>query len=640
MIVKNEEKVIKRCLDSINGIVNEIIVVDTGSTDNTKAICSKYTQNIYDFEWSGSFSEARNFALSKATAKWTLVLDADEYVDRDNLIKVVQDLTENDYEKDSFAVTINNFTGVNAQKVVQHKNLRIFRNSGKIKYKRAIHEQLFREDRQLVVGSSELIIYHSGYLKGTILEKNKHKRNGELLQKEMEKTNNAFDYFNFGNEYMSEGNLEKALGMFQKAYQNKDDLGYSWVPLCVVHLVECLLHLNRFADAIEVINDAEQIWSNSPEFQTIKGIIYFNQNRFEDAKTVLNNVVKNQENYQLFIKSIDYLEYYPKEILGKIYEKELSIELAVKHYTEAYSFNKNTQVFKNLISLLAKYVTENQFISFINENRFIEKKQEFTGIIEVLMYTNKPKLIEFILGMHTQVENIEAIQLKVDLMKSDYIKALSTLDVNPNVLKNQTYFDIIDLNLLTLRITDPEYIKKMKNFMQDQDYIYKFITEPTKVLNVENEHKFKKIFMNILLRSLMLHQFKTFEQLLPLRNLFDKSINLEIGHMLYSYHIQDLAMDFYQEIESVKEYDSETFVNIIQEFRNKDYKQEALNFVIEALEHGHTDFRILVAGIEIVEDKDLKDEKKELIQLAKEYYPDSEWLKNEEAKNELSDIFL
>ena len=66
MIVKNEEKLLARCLDSVAGLMDEIIIVDTGSTDRTKEIAARYTDKIYDFEWVQDFSAARNFAFSKA----------------------------------------------------------------------------------------------------------------------------------------------------------------------------------------------------------------------------------------------------------------------------------------------------------------------------------------------------------------------------------------------------------------------------------------------------------------------------------------------------------------------------------------------------------------------------------------------
>lgn len=84
MIVKNEEAVLERCLDTVADLVDEIIIVDTGSTDRTKEIASRYTQNLYDFEWVDDFSKARNFAFSKATQEYIYSADADEVLDEVN----------------------------------------------------------------------------------------------------------------------------------------------------------------------------------------------------------------------------------------------------------------------------------------------------------------------------------------------------------------------------------------------------------------------------------------------------------------------------------------------------------------------------------------------------------------------------
>lgn len=84
MIVKNEEKVLERCLKSIADLMDEIIIVDTGSTDRTKEIAKKYTDKIYDFEWIDDFSAARNFSFSKATKDYIYAADADEVLDEEN----------------------------------------------------------------------------------------------------------------------------------------------------------------------------------------------------------------------------------------------------------------------------------------------------------------------------------------------------------------------------------------------------------------------------------------------------------------------------------------------------------------------------------------------------------------------------
>lgn len=94
MIVKNEEKVLARCLDSVKDLVDEIIIVDTGSSDKTKEIAREYTDKIYDYVWVDDFSAARNFSYSKASMDYTFWLDADDIILEEDKIKFNQ-LKEN-----------------------------------------------------------------------------------------------------------------------------------------------------------------------------------------------------------------------------------------------------------------------------------------------------------------------------------------------------------------------------------------------------------------------------------------------------------------------------------------------------------------------------------------------------------------
>lgn len=84
MIVKNEAAVLRRCLDSVADLVDEIIIVDTGSEDDTKEIAGQYTRFVYDFKWVDDFSAARNFACSKATKEYIYSADADEVLNEEN----------------------------------------------------------------------------------------------------------------------------------------------------------------------------------------------------------------------------------------------------------------------------------------------------------------------------------------------------------------------------------------------------------------------------------------------------------------------------------------------------------------------------------------------------------------------------
>ncbi|WP_053006357.1 glycosyltransferase family 2 protein [Desulfosporosinus acididurans] len=134
MIVKNEEKFIKRCLECLKDIADEIIIVDTGSTDRTKEIAGNYTPGIYDFEWVDDFAAARNFCFSKATMDYIYTADADEVIDDDNIKKFLLlksdispdvDIVEMQYTNQLEKGSTYNFDEENRPKLF--KRLRTFR---------------------------------------------------------------------------------------------------------------------------------------------------------------------------------------------------------------------------------------------------------------------------------------------------------------------------------------------------------------------------------------------------------------------------------------------------------------------------------------------------------------------------------
>ncbi len=90
LIIKNEEEVLSRCLECLSNIVDEIIIIDTGSIDKTKVIARRYTDKIYDFVWIDDFAAARNYSFSKATMEYIYVADADEVIDEENQRKLLE----------------------------------------------------------------------------------------------------------------------------------------------------------------------------------------------------------------------------------------------------------------------------------------------------------------------------------------------------------------------------------------------------------------------------------------------------------------------------------------------------------------------------------------------------------------------
>ncbi len=138
MIVKNEEKVLARCLDSAKQFVDEIIIVDTGSTDKTLDIAKRYTNKVYSFEWTQDFAKARNFAISKATCEFVMWLDADDVITKDNLQKLL--ILKQNLIFDTYMLKYQIGFDENGNCTFEYYRERIFRRCDKANFKGFIHE--------------------------------------------------------------------------------------------------------------------------------------------------------------------------------------------------------------------------------------------------------------------------------------------------------------------------------------------------------------------------------------------------------------------------------------------------------------------------------------------------------------------
>lgn len=160
MIVKNEEKVLERCLDSLKGLWEELIIVDTGSTDTTKEIARKYTDKVYDFTWTGNFSDARNFSFSKATCEYIYSADADEVLDKENrekfclLKNVLSEQSDIEIVQMYYGNQLSQNSIYNFDKEYRPK---LYKRIRKFMWQEPIHEAVRLEP---VVYDSDIVIWH------------------------------------------------------------------------------------------------------------------------------------------------------------------------------------------------------------------------------------------------------------------------------------------------------------------------------------------------------------------------------------------------------------------------------------------------------------------------------------------------
>ena len=229
-MVKNEEKNIKRCLDSLDKLISnvnsELIIVDTGSTDHTVEIAKKYTSKVYHHAWNNNFSEMRNITIDYANGEWIFIIDADEeLVDADPIIEFIKNSHKDDVA--GAAIFLKNVKDYEANVFgAELITPRIFKKTSGIKYEGTVHNLPVVKGKLLEVNAT---LYHYGYIQSDIeLMEQKFIRTKALLEKELERDpNNIYYIFQLSVTYDMHKDYEKAYELVKETYDKINKLGYS-----------------------------------------------------------------------------------------------------------------------------------------------------------------------------------------------------------------------------------------------------------------------------------------------------------------------------------------------------------------------------------------------------------------------------
>ncbi len=289
MIVKNEESFLEGCLQSVQGTVDEIVIVDTGSTDRTIEIAERFGARVLHHPWTGNFSEARNVGIEAASMDWILVLDADERLapeQSDQLRKLVDDDRAVGY-----SLTIDNFVGdesLNGRQVATV--FRLFRNRPDIRFEGRIHEQVILSAQRtgLKTFPSTVHIIHLGYTQTAMDSRDKLNRNLDLLLKQLEEEpENPYVHYNLGQTYKMMGRFEQSAARFQLAMdmlkRDRADTGIPYFANLYFALPDVLRVLKRFDEAQQWLEEGLRIYPDFPDLHFTLGSLFLDQERFEEA---------------------------------------------------------------------------------------------------------------------------------------------------------------------------------------------------------------------------------------------------------------------------------------------------------------------------------------------------------------------
>jgi glycosyltransferase involved in cell wall biosynthesis len=281
MIVKNEANYLPECLKSVADIVNEIIVVDTGSIDNTKKIAESYGASVFDFTWVDDFSEARNYSLSKASGDWILYLDADERLDKNSKKELVE-LSFKKRKAGYFCKVVSPSASTGNPSVMKY--IRFFRNLNKPRFTGKVHEQIKPSltDNNFEILDSNITINHIGYDVNKDKLQNKAERNLNLLLKDFEQNPSSYNAFQIGQSYLFLNEHVKANKYFIKVLE-KNDLDAEHMAQTYRYLAAYALSSGQLDKAEEFAKTGLRLKANSPLLNVVLANIYLEKRNFKGA---------------------------------------------------------------------------------------------------------------------------------------------------------------------------------------------------------------------------------------------------------------------------------------------------------------------------------------------------------------------
>jgi len=293
MIVKNEENTILSCLNSVMHLVDEIVVVDTGSADRTPGLAAAAGAKVFNFRWTGDFSRARNFALEQAASDWVMVLDADEVLEPVSAEKFNRLLCADGVE--GYFLHVKSYLGA-GREVTWDRVVRLFKNNPLYRFKGAIHEQvassILDANRGAGLATAPLVINHYGYLDAQIAQKDKYNRNTLIINRELKsKPDDPFLLYCLAVEHYQRDEVCQGLACLEKALgKMRGTEGY--FENVIVNIALGLLKIGKLVKLINFVNKSLEMLPGQADLILARGLGYLCLGRYPEAVVDLERALQ------------------------------------------------------------------------------------------------------------------------------------------------------------------------------------------------------------------------------------------------------------------------------------------------------------------------------------------------------------
>ena len=303
MIVKNESACIEGVLNSVGNFPDEIIIVDTGSTDNTKELVRKFTNKIYDFKWNDNFSDARNFSFSKAKGEYIIWLDADDYISNNELKKLIEFKNNINKNIDIFMVKYQHFDNKNPNPNFEFYRERIIRNDSRYKWAGAVHECIN------LIGNIEYLDIAIEHKRG---EKSDPKRNLKIYEQLIKsgKQLNTREVYYYARELYDNGKYKKSIQWINKFLKLNDAWIEDKIGAIEIKTLSYFM-LNEIDKAQQTLLNSLKITIPRANICCLLADTFMTQNVLYNAIYWYKQAINCQKNNKNGFVNNDYFSYYP-----------------------------------------------------------------------------------------------------------------------------------------------------------------------------------------------------------------------------------------------------------------------------------------------------------------------------------------
>lgn len=295
MIARDEEDNLSRALESVREVADEILLVDTGSTDGTRGIAESFGATVIDHEWKDDFAEARNAALEKASGEYILFLDADEWVTAESAPKILSAISKG---ADAYFVRIESDVRSGAGRTYVNRLQRLFRNHIGIVYEGAVHEQIDSSLKRIGAGveNSDIVFKHSGYGLDPEDLKAKLERNLDILRRVLaDEPDDAVSLFHLGETLALLESYDAAVDAYERALDT-GRLPGEMEPIALQNLASSMIKVRKYEDAIRLLRRVQELDPGLLSAYLLLGSALFGLKRYEGAeREVLTYISRAKE---------------------------------------------------------------------------------------------------------------------------------------------------------------------------------------------------------------------------------------------------------------------------------------------------------------------------------------------------------